>query len=65
MDEEKARLSKELEYNKGFLHSVQKKLTNERFVQNAKPEVLELEKKKQADAEAKIKAIEEQLASLL
>ena len=62
--EEKERLTKELDYNKGFLQSVQKKLTNERFVQNAKPEVLDIEKKKQADAEAKIKAIEEQLASL-
>jgi len=61
---EKERLSKELDYNKGFLQSVQKKLANERFVQNAKPEVLAIEKKKQADAEAKIKAIEEQLASL-
>ena len=58
---EKERLVKELEYNKGFLKSVQAKLANERFVANAKPEVLENEKKKQADAEAKIKAIEEQL----
>ena len=62
--EEKERLSKDLEYNKGFLLSVQKKLANERFVQNAKPEILEIEKKKQADAEAKIKAIQEQLSSL-
>ncbi len=62
--EEKEKLTKDLEYNKGFLQSVQKKLANERFVQNAKPEVLDIEKKKQADAEAKIKAIEEQLASL-
>ncbi len=63
-DIEKKRLSEELEYNKGFLISVQKKLSNERFVQGAKPEVLEMEKKKQADAESKIKAIEEQLAAL-
>ena len=62
--EEKERLTKDLEYNKGFLQSVQKKLANERFVQNAKPEILDIEKKKQADAEAKIKAIEEQLLSL-
>jgi valyl-tRNA synthetase len=62
--EEKEKLTKELEYNKGFLQSVQKKLANERFVQNAKPEILDIEKKKQADAEAKIKAIEEQLSSL-
>ncbi len=58
------KLTKELEYNKGFLLSVQKKLSNEKFVANAKPELLENEKKKQADAEAKIKAIEEQLAGL-
>ena len=62
--QEKERLSKELEYNKGFLQSVQKKLANERFIQGAKSEVLAIEKKKQADTEAKIKAIEEQLASL-
>jgi len=61
---EKERLSKELEYNKGFLKSVQAKLANERFVQNAKPELIELEKKKQADAEAKIRALEEQLKAL-
>ncbi|HXB41141.1 MAG TPA: valine--tRNA ligase [Bacteroidia bacterium] len=63
-DEEKERISKELEYNKGFLKSVQIKLANERFVQNAKPELVELERKKQADAEAKIKALEEQLKAL-
>ncbi|HKC66592.1 MAG TPA: valine--tRNA ligase, partial [Bacteroidia bacterium] len=61
---EKERISKELEYNLGFLKSVQVKLANERFVQNAKPEILENEKKKQADAEAKIKALEEQLKML-
>ena len=64
MDSEKEKLRKELDYNKGFLQSIQKKLSNERFVQNAKPEVVEIEKKKQSDAEAKIRAIEEQLASL-
>ena len=64
LDAEKERLMNELEYNKGFLKSVQAKLANERFVSNAKPEVVEIEKKKQADAEAKIKAIEEQLANL-
>ena len=63
-DAEKERLKKELEYNKGFLNSVQSKLANERFVSNAKPEVIENEKKKQADAEAKIKAIEEQLQGM-
>jgi valyl-tRNA synthetase len=55
---------KDLDYQKGFLVSVEKKLGNERFVQNAKAEVIEIERKKKADAEAKIKAIEESLASL-
>jgi len=64
IDEEKTRITKEIEYNKGFLQSVQKKLANEKFVQNAKPELVELERKKQADAETKIKALEEQLAAL-
>jgi valyl-tRNA synthetase len=64
LDEERERLKKELEYNKGFLVSVQKKLANERFVQNAKPEVIDIEKKKMSDAEAKIKAIEAQLENL-
>ncbi|MDO9000815.1 MAG: valine--tRNA ligase [Bacteroidota bacterium] len=62
--EEKDRLAKELEYNKGFLKSVQIKLSNERFVANAKPEVIEVERKKESDALNKIKSIEEQLASL-
>lgn len=61
---EKERLRKELDYNLGFLKSVQAKLSNERFVANAKPEVVAIEKKKQADAEAKIKTIEAQLANL-
>jgi len=64
IDDEKTRINKEIEYNKGFLQSVQKKLANEKFVQNAKPELVELERKKQADAESKIRALEEQLASL-
>ncbi len=64
MDDEKKRLLQELDYNKGFLKSVQSKLANERFVSNAKAEVVEVERKKEADAIAKIKAIEEQLAGL-
>lgn len=60
----KDQLLKDLDYFKGFLVSVDKKLSNERFVQNAKPEVVDIEKKKKADAEAKIKAIEESLAAL-
>jgi len=57
-------LLKDLEHQKGFLQSVLKKLGNERFVQNAKPEVVELERKKQADAEARIRTIEESLATI-
>jgi valyl-tRNA synthetase len=57
-------LLKDMEHQKGFLQSVLKKLSNERFVQNAKPEVIALERKKQADAEARIKTIEESLAGL-
>lgn len=57
-------LQKELEYLKGFLASVEKKLSNEKFVQNAKPEVVALEHKKKSDALTKIKMIEESLAAL-
>jgi len=64
VEEEKVRIAKELDYNKGFLKSVQIKLSNEKFVANAKPELIALERKKQADAEAKIKALEDQLSSL-
>ena len=59
-----ADLQKELDYFKGFLLSVEKKLSNEKFVQNAKPEVIALERKKKEDAESKIKAIEESLVLL-
>jgi valyl-tRNA synthetase len=61
---QKEKLQKDLDYFKGFLLSVEKKLSNEKFVQNAKPEVIEVERKKKADAETKIKIIEESLASL-
>ena len=54
----------DLDYLKGFLISVDKKLSNEKFVQNAKPEVIEIERKKKADAEEKIKVIEESLTSI-
>jgi valyl-tRNA synthetase len=63
-DEEKIRLKKELEYNQGFLKSVQIKLANEKFVANAKPELIELERKKENDALSKINSIEEQLKNL-
>ncbi|HEY0039168.1 MAG TPA: class I tRNA ligase family protein, partial [Flavisolibacter sp.] len=61
---QKEAMQKELEYQIGFLQSVEKKLGNERFVQNAKPEVVDAERKKKADAEEKIKALEESLANL-
>ncbi|MFZ9388476.1 MAG: valine--tRNA ligase [Chitinophagaceae bacterium] len=61
---QKEALQKDLDYLKGFLVAVEKKLSNERFVQNARPEVIELERKKKADAEAKIKVIEEGLKGL-
>jgi valyl-tRNA synthetase len=61
---QKEQLLKDLDYQKGFLASVEKKLRNERFVQNAKPEVVELERRKKADAEQKIKALEESLSSI-
>lgn len=64
LDEEKAKVAKELDYQKGFLNSVMKKLSNERFVNNAPEQVIANENKKKADAEAKIKALEERLASL-
>lgn len=65
IEEERTRLEKELNYNLGFLESVMKKLNNEKFVANAKPEILASENKKKADAETKIKAIKEQLAALV
>lgn len=61
---QKEKMQKELDHLKGFLVSIEKKLGNERFVQNAKPEVIDVERKKQADATAKIKAIEESLGLL-
>jgi valyl-tRNA synthetase len=57
-------LKKELGYLQGFLQSIDKKLGNERFVSNAKPEVIGMEQKKKADAEAKIRAIRESLQNL-
>ena len=61
---QKAQLEKDLQYYIGFLQSVEKKLSNEKFVQNAKPEVIAMEQKKQSDALAKIKTIEESLQLL-
>lgn len=63
-EEEIARLDKELQYTRGFLESVMKKLENENFIANAPEKVLEMERKKQADAMSKITIIEEQLKNL-
>ncbi|MBQ5879477.1 MAG: valine--tRNA ligase [Alistipes sp.] len=61
---ERAKLEQDLAYYEGFLKSVMAKLSNERFVQNAPEKVVANERAKQADAEAKIAAIKEQLAAL-
>lgn len=60
----KVELLKDLEHQRNFLEAVTKKLSNERFVQNAKPEIVALEQKKQSDAQARIKTIEESLSNL-
>jgi valyl-tRNA synthetase len=62
--EQREGMMKELKHLEGFLLSVDKKLSNERFMQHAKPEVVALEKKKRADAETKIRVIRESLANL-
>ena len=62
--EEKAKTEEELKYLKGFLVSVDKKLSNEKFVANAKPEIVEVERKKQKDALDKIAILEEKLKTL-
>ena len=54
----------ELKYLRGFLKSVIAKLSNERFVNNAPAQVVEMERKKQSDAESKIKSLEESIAAL-
>ncbi|CAM4342065.1 valine--tRNA ligase [Zobellia nedashkovskayae] len=58
------KIEEELKYTNGFLKSVQKKLSNERFVNNAPEKVITIERQKQADAEAKIETLEKSLASL-
>lgn len=62
--EQKEQLEKDLAYLKGFLNSVEQKLSNEKFVQNAKPEIVELERKKKADTVEKIRVIEQSLQAL-
>lgn len=64
LEEEKKKTEEEVKYLKGFLVSVDKKLSNEKFVANAKPEIVEVERKKQKDAMDKIAILEEKLKSL-
>ncbi len=64
VEAETEKLQQEINYQKGFLSAVMKKLSNEKFVNNAPAKVVEIEKKKQADAESKIKVLEEQINSL-
>jgi valyl-tRNA synthetase len=64
VEEEIAKMEKEIVYLQGFLKGVNAKLSNERFVANAKPEIVENERKKKADAEGKIAVLEESIAKL-
>ena len=64
LEAEIKKLTEELEYTKGFLKSVQNKLSNEKFVNGAPEKVLEMERKKEADALAKISTLEQSIASL-
>ncbi len=65
VEAERERITKEIDYLKGFLRSVDAKLSNERFVNNAKESVVENERQKKADAEAKIKILEHALTDLI
>ena len=64
VEAELAKAEAELKHLEGFLNGVMKKLSNERFVNNAPAQVVELERKKQADAESKIATLKETIASL-
>jgi valyl-tRNA synthetase len=61
---QRRKLEDELNHLRGFLDTANKKLNNERFIQNAKPEIVQLEQKKKSDAESKIRVLEESLAAL-
>ena len=64
IEEEIKKITEELKYTEGFLKSVQGKLSNERFVNNAPAQVIDIERKKEADALAKIETLKSSLASL-
>jgi valyl-tRNA synthetase len=63
-EEEIEKMETEIKYLEGFLKSVGAKLSNEKFVANAKPEIVENERKKQADAESKIASLKESIKAL-
>ena len=64
VEAELQKMKAELAYTEGFLLSVRRKLGNERFVQNARPEIVENERKKLADAESKIALLKDSIAAL-
>ena len=64
VEEELKKLEADLQHQQGFLRGVMAKLSNERFVQNAKPEIVALEQKKKSDAETRIAALEEAIKAL-
>ena len=63
--EEIKKLQKELEYTKGFLRSVENKLNNEQFINNAPEKVISNEKNKMADAKSKIEILEKKVKDLV
>lgn len=65
VEAERQKIEQELDYSRGFLNSVQKKLSNEKFVNSAPKNVVDMEKKKQADALTKISLLEEKLNTLV
>ena len=64
VEEEIKKMEDEIKYLEGFLAGVEKKLSNEKFVANAKPEIVEKERKKKSDAESKIATLKENIAKL-
>ena len=64
IEAEIAKIEEELNYTRGFINSVTKKLSNERFVSGAPEQVVAIERQKQADAQSKIDALEKRLAAL-
>jgi valyl-tRNA synthetase len=64
VEDEIKKIEMEIDYYEKFLSGVQKKLSNEKFVANAKPEVVTMERKKQSDAESKLKSLNETLVKL-